>query len=88
MPSVEKHLELSKERTGKTFKELHEWMDPRSADDRLIKERHDIVNIPQHIPYVRQTWGEEGVKEFLYHIKDDHAWSKRNIITKILGRIF
>ena len=88
MPPVEKHLELSKGRTGKTFKELHEWMDPWSTNEQLARERHDIINIPQNILYVHQTWGGDGVKEFLHHIKDDHMWSKRNIISKILGRIF
>ncbi len=84
MPSVRTHCELSKKRTGRTYRELHEWMDPGSTNERLARERHDIINIPQHIPYIRQTWGDEGVKEFLQHIKDD---GKTDFVSRVLFRL-
>lgn len=72
MPSITKHITLSKERTGKDYRELHEWMDPWTTNKPLGRERHEITNIPQHLSFVRERWGDEGVKEFLHHIKDDY----------------
>ncbi len=84
MPSVRKHCELSKRRTGKTYRELHEWMDPWTSDTRLAEQRHDVTNIPRHMDYVRKTWGEEGVKEFLQHIKDDY---KTGFVSRVMFRL-
>lgn len=71
MPGIRQHMEISEKRTGKDYKELHEWMDPWGTDVALGKERHDITKIPEHHQYVKDKWGEEAAKEFLLHIKED-----------------
>jgi len=71
MPKVPKHMELSKGRTGKTYQELHEWMDPWGENRKLAKEMHEITKIPEHLEYVKEQWGDEGAREFLFHIKED-----------------
>ena len=68
MPPLDVHLKNSKQRTGKEYEELHLWID----DDKLnAPEIHHIPKIPENIKYVREKWGEEAVKEFVMHIKED-----------------
>lgn len=44
MPSIEKHVGTSRQRTGKDYLELHEWID---KDPATKVERHEITRIPQ-----------------------------------------
>ncbi len=78
MPSIEKHTELSLKRTGKGFKELHEWME----EDKLA--RHDIANILELLPAVEKLFGKESQKEYLWHIRDDY---ELNIAWRILRKL-
>ncbi|MBI5551796.1 MAG: hypothetical protein HY911_09840, partial [Desulfobacterales bacterium] len=41
MPSIEKHIEVSTQRTGKSYREVHEWID----DPQYKNERHDITRV-------------------------------------------
>jgi hypothetical protein len=70
MPDLKTHCEISLKRTGKEFRELHEWMDePRKELGRAHRtERHDNT----YIDYVEERWGWEGVLEFLHHIAVDY----------------
>ena len=78
MPNLKKHCLISKKRTGNEFKDLHEWMDEGhkflGQDHRF--ERHSGA----YIPYVMETWGKEGVKEFLNHIIEGSDDFKINYI--------
>jgi len=68
MPLLDIHLENSKHRTGKEYKELHHWMD----DDKVKSpDIHDISRIPENMKYVGEKWGKEAVREFVLHIKED-----------------
>ncbi len=67
MPPLEVHLRNSKQRTGKEYEELHQWVD----DKAKAPETHDISKIPENIKYVREKWGEEAINEFVLHIKED-----------------
>ena len=68
MPPLDVHLKSSKQRTGKEYEELHRWID----DDKLnAPEIHDISRIPENMKYVNKKWGEDAVKEFVIHIKED-----------------
>lgn len=68
MPPFDVHLKNSKERTEKEYAELHHWID----DDKVrAQDIHDISKVPENIKYVREKWGEEAVKEFVLHIKED-----------------
>ena len=68
MPSIEKHVEISRQRTGKDYLELHEWID---RDPATKVERHDITKIPQYGKMMEEKYGPEGLQEYLQHIHDD-----------------
>lgn len=72
MPSIKKHLELCLRRTGKDYKEIHEWIDSRDISHKERAERHDITQIQRYIPIIKEKFGEDGLKEYLQHIKDDY----------------
>jgi uncharacterized protein len=68
MPSIEKHVEVSRGRTGKDYLELHEWID---KDPATKVERHDITKIPEYGKMMEEKYGPEGLQEYLRHIHDD-----------------
>lgn len=54
MPSIEKHADISKQRTGKTYKQIHEWID----DPQHKEERHDITRVLEVSHMFRGKYGE------------------------------
>lgn len=68
MPSIEKHAEISRQRTGKDYLELHEWID---EDPATKIARHDITRIPEYGKMMLDKYGHEGLGEYLRHIHDD-----------------
>ena len=87
MPSLEKHYKLSLKRTGKEFRQVHEWLDGKDLSISERIERHDIANIPKFLPVIEEKFGNDGVKEFVQHIKDDYekdiAFIALNILKKL-----
>lgn len=45
MPPVKDHMKVSMKRTGKPYKELHNWMDEEYVHPSGSR-RHEITNIP------------------------------------------
>lgn len=72
MPSLEKHIELSKKRTGKEFRKVHEWLDGGQLSIAKRIERHKITNIQKFLPVIEKKFGKDGVAEYLQHIADDY----------------
>lgn len=70
MPPFESHLNTSMKRTGNDFRALHDWLDNHPESK---KERHDLDRLPENRDYVRNAWGDVGVKEFFQHIVEDLA---------------
>jgi uncharacterized protein len=68
VPSIEKHMEISRQRTGKDYLELHEWID---KDPEKKVERHDITKIYEYGKMMEGKFGPEGLQEYLRHIHDD-----------------
>jgi uncharacterized protein len=68
MPSIEKHVETSRRRTGKDYLELHEWID---KDPEKKVERHDITKMYEYGKMMEEKYGAEGLQEYLQHIHDD-----------------
>lgn len=68
MPPIDKHLKSSLERTGKDFREIHEWVD---GDFDKKAERHDIRKIHEHGKLILEKYGEEALHEYIQHIHDD-----------------
>jgi hypothetical protein len=67
MPSIEKHANISKQRTGKTYQQVHEWID----DPQHKEERHDITKIPDTFQMFKEKYGEEAAREYVQHLADD-----------------
>lgn len=84
MPPVKDHVKSSIIRTGKGYRELHEWMDSEYKNPSGLK-RHEIINIPENIEIIKKKFGEDAVREFLWHIKEDCAPPK-GILRKVIRR--
>ena len=84
MPPVEKHVKLSLGRTGKEYRDIHEWFDSKEVSYNERVARHNIINIPKYLPSIKKQFGEEGAKEYLYHIKEDY---EHNILFRALRKI-
>ena len=67
MPSIDKHVEISKQRTNKSYREIHEWID----DPPHKNERHDITKIPDTFQMFKEKYGEEAAREYVQHLADD-----------------
>lgn len=68
MPPIVNHLKTSMERTGKDYKEVHEWID---GDPEKKAERHDITRIYECGKMIEEQYGEEARQEYIRHIHDD-----------------
>ncbi len=67
MPPVNKHVQKSLERTGKEYREIHEWID----DTEKKAERHDITKVLEFGKMFEEKYGEEGAREYVQHLTDD-----------------
>lgn len=67
MPPTEKHQQISLSRTGKDYFELHAWIN----DPEQQLSRHDFTRIFDFIPEIQQKFGEEGVREYIEHLRID-----------------
>jgi hypothetical protein len=67
MPPIEKHAEISKQRTNQDYREIHEWIDdPQHKDGR-----HDITRIPDTFQMFKEKYGEQAAREYVQHLADD-----------------
>lgn len=67
MPASDVHSKTSALRTGKEYREVHEFVDAPGKKD----ERHDIKKIFEFGEMFRKSNGEEAVREYIQHIHDD-----------------
>lgn len=67
MPPTIKHQHTSLSRTGKDYAALHAWID----DPVLKAERHDFTRMLEFAPLVRAQFGDEGVAEYIEHLRED-----------------
>lgn len=67
MPSLEIHYQNSLARTGKEYREIHDWIDEPGKK----AERHDLGIILETAKMWTERYGEEGAKEYLLHLQDD-----------------
>lgn len=70
MPPFKDHLVTSTNRTSKDYKDLHDWIDNDPDMDVKI-DRHSLNSLAKNIDYVRATWGDEAVAEFILHVVED-----------------
>lgn len=67
MPPIKKHVAASLERTGKEYKEVHEWID----DPENKNERHDFTRVLEFAKMFTEKYGEEAAQEYVFHLSDD-----------------
>jgi uncharacterized protein len=67
MPPTPKHLQTSLSRTGKDYAALHSWID----DPVLKAERHDFTRMLDFGPEIKAKFGEEGLREYIEHLRED-----------------
>ncbi len=67
MPSIEKHVEISKQRTNREYREIHEWID----DPPHKEARHDITKIPDTFQMFKEKYGEEAARVYVQQLADD-----------------
>ena len=84
MPTINEHFELSLKRTGKEYKELHRWIEGVNSTKDEKEERHNIIKIPEFISFIEEKFGKEGVREYLYHIKEDYEKARAYRLAKII----
>lgn len=68
MPPVPGHTKASLERTGRDYKEVHEWLD---LDPEKKAERHDMTKIYEYGALIEAQYGKEARDEYLRHLHDD-----------------
>ena len=66
MPSIEKHIQTSLERTGKEYREIHEWID----DFEKKNERHNITKVLEVGKMFEEKYGKEAAQEYVQHLSD------------------
>ncbi len=69
MPPTAKHYVTSTQRTGRDYADLHNWID--DADVTKKYERHSFTNIWEFGPEIAAKYGEEGVDEYIEHLRED-----------------
>lgn len=67
MPTIDRHIEISRQRTNRSYREVHEWID----DPQHKNERHDITRIPETYQMFKEKAGEEAAREYVRHLADD-----------------
>ncbi len=67
MPAIEKHIQTSLARTGKEYRQVHEWID----DPEKKAERHDLNRILEFARMFEDQYGEEAAREYVRHLSDD-----------------
>lgn len=67
MPELNVHIAASVARTGKEYREVHEWIDAPDAK----YERHDFSKVLVNAAMFREKYGEEAAQEYVNHLVDD-----------------
>jgi uncharacterized protein len=60
-------MQTSLSRTGKDYAELHAWIN--DPDHQL--DRHDFTKIPDFAPKIQAQFGDEGLREYIEHLRED-----------------
>jgi len=87
MPSLEEHIEKSVLRTGKSWKELHEFLDGRGLSMIEKIRRHSIFSYSRNLSHIKKTFGDDGVEEYIHHLKEDYGIFPLSVIFKIFEKI-
>ena len=67
MPELPEHCAASKARTGKEYREVHEWIDAKDTK----YERHDFSKVLVNAAMFTEKYGPEAAQEYVHHLVDD-----------------
>ena len=81
MPSIEKHVEISMQRTGKPYREVHEWID----EPQHKNERHDITRVLEFSRMFEEKYGQEAAQEYVQHLADDLNGKFNHLMEDVQG---
>ncbi len=80
MPPINEHVKLSLKRTGKGYREIHEWMDGKDISYKERIARHKVTNVPEFLPIIEKKFGKDGAKEYLWHIEEDYEQNTSTLV--------
>lgn len=84
MPSLEEHVRRSRERTGKDYREVHEFLDGNGLSYATRIWRHIEGHTKKGIANAKLRFGEDGAREYLQHLNED---CKQNFLLKGVERL-
>jgi hypothetical protein len=67
MPESAVHIQASVKRTGREYREVHEWIDNPATK----YERHDFSRVLENARMFTEQYGEEAAQEYVMHLVDD-----------------
>jgi len=67
LPLLHDHLKSSLDRTGKEYREVHEWID----HPELKYDRHDFSKVLENAAMFRAQYGDEAAQEYVNHLVED-----------------
>ena len=67
MPDLAIHMQSSVKRTGKEYREVHEWID----NPPTKYERHDFSKVLENAKMFTEQYGEEAAQEYVLHLVED-----------------
>ncbi len=79
MPPIDKHMQESSERTGKDYREIHEWID--NPESKI--ERHDLSRVLEFGNMFQAKYGDEGAHEYVRHLQDDLKARFRHLLEDV-----
>ncbi|MEM4244590.1 MAG: hypothetical protein QXR60_00060 [Candidatus Nanoarchaeia archaeon] len=68
-------------RTGKTYKDLHIWMDEYHKE--MGRNHREMRHCIEYLQEVKSKWGDEGVIEYLIHVIADYKDTNYKLIEVI-----
>ena len=78
MPELPVHIQSSLTRTGKEYREVHEWID--NMDTKY--ERHDFSQVLKNAKMFTELYGEEAAQEYVMHLVEDMHCRFNKILTE------
>jgi len=72
-------MQESSERTGKDYREIHEWID--NPESKI--ERHDLGRVLEFGNMFQAKYGDEGANEYVRHLQDDLKARFRHLLEDV-----
>ncbi len=67
MPDISVHIQSSLNRTGKEYREVHEWIDNLPTK----YERHNWSEVLKNAKMLAEQYGEQAAQEYVMHLVED-----------------